>query len=509
MPCSPRSSPWSWSLSDRHIRRGRRPATAATPGRPSPAAARRATPPPPPPPAPGSAPGPPPRPAPSPAPSPTAWPAAPYATSCTPAVGGTSARITLSNLYGSSPLTITHASIAVAAAPEQRRRRGRHHAPAHLRRQPRRSSSRPGRQVISDAVRVRIPPGADVLVTTYSPQPVRPGHLPPARPADLVRWPSGDRTEDVTGAAYTEQSPYWRYLTAAGRAQQRGRRAPSSSSATRSPTASPPPPAPTAAGPTSSPSGCAPRPVRRHAPLQRRQPGHQRQPGPAPTASAARPTTPAGCPASDVTCSTVRTSRPSSSTSASTTSSATPHQTDPRHDRRRPARPWCEQAHARGLRVVGATLMPFQGHRGYTDRAGRRTPGRQRGDPGRARSTTTSSTSTRRCATRTHPRRLRPDYDSGDHLHPSDKGYRADGARCFDLEDLKGSSAGASCSRERRGPTARGAPRQPAAQLSGADGGVRGSRAPRRPRPGGAPRDAPRSALHRSGSSRAQSRRSP
>ncbi len=25
------------------------------------------------------------------------------------------------------------------------------------------------------------------------------------------------------------------------------------------------------------------------------------------------------------------------------------------------------QAHARGLKVVGATLMPFYGHRGYTD----------------------------------------------------------------------------------------------------------------------------------------------
>lgn len=35
------------------------------------------------------------------------------------------------------------------------------------------------------------------------------------------------------------------------------------------------------------------------------------------------------------------------------------------------------------------------------------------------------------------PRRLRPDYDSGDHLHPSDLGF-ATMAKVFDLRTLKG-----------------------------------------------------------------------
>jgi lysophospholipase L1-like esterase len=38
-----------------------------------------------------------------------------------------------------------------------------------------------------------------------------------------------------------------------------------------------------------------------------------------------------------------------------------------------------------------------------------------------------------------NPRRLRSDYDSGDHLHPSDKGYRRMGD-VFDLTDLKGTA---------------------------------------------------------------------
>lgn len=66
---------------------------------------------------------------------------------------------------------------------------------------------------MSDAVRVRIPHGVDILVTTYSPTPSGPvTYHPHARQISYVA--DGDRTEDVSAAPYTEQSPYWRYLTA-------------------------------------------------------------------------------------------------------------------------------------------------------------------------------------------------------------------------------------------------------------------------------------------------------
>ena len=82
------------------------------------------------------------------------------------------------------------------------------------------------------------------------------------------------------------------------------------------------------------------------------------------------------------------------------------------------------QAHARGLRIFGATLLPFQGA-GYYTAAGEatreavntwiRTSGAFNGvvdfdavmrDPA-------------------DPLRLNPAYDSGDHLHPDDAGYQA------------------------------------------------------------------------------------
>ncbi|WP_185715542.1 SGNH/GDSL hydrolase family protein [Halocatena pleomorpha] len=93
------------------------------------------------------------------------------------------------------------------------------------------------------------------------------------------------------------------------------------------------------------------------------------------------------------------------------------------------------RAHAAGLDIFGATLTPFVGAPYYSQRGGEkrravnefiRTSNEYDGvidldkalrDPER-------------------PRRLRPEYDSGDHLHPSDAGYRAM-ANAVDLSLLK------------------------------------------------------------------------
>ncbi|MCQ4205408.1 SGNH/GDSL hydrolase family protein [Streptomyces coelicoflavus] len=127
-------------------------------------------------------------------------------------VGGTSARITLSNLYGQSPLTVTHASIALAAGPDTAAAVG-----DTMRRLTFGGSARviipAGGQVMSDVARIAIPYGANVLVTTYSPLPSGPvTYHPMARQTSYLA--DGDRTADVTGVAYTTPTPYWRYLTA-------------------------------------------------------------------------------------------------------------------------------------------------------------------------------------------------------------------------------------------------------------------------------------------------------
>ncbi|CAL9567340.1 SGNH/GDSL hydrolase family protein [Streptomyces sp. ICN988] len=127
-------------------------------------------------------------------------------------VGGTSARITLSNLYGQSPLTVTHASIALAAGPDTAAA-----VADTMRRLTFGGSARviipAGGRVMSDVARIAIPYGANVLVTTYSPIPSGPvTYHPMARQTSYLA--DGDRTADVTGVAYTTPTPYWRYLTA-------------------------------------------------------------------------------------------------------------------------------------------------------------------------------------------------------------------------------------------------------------------------------------------------------
>lgn len=127
-------------------------------------------------------------------------------------VGGTSARITLSNLYGRTPLTIAHASLALAAG----------HGTAAANAGSMRRLTFAGRttvviaaggQVLSDAVALAVPAGGDVLVTTYSPTLSGPvTYHPWARQTSYAG--EGDLTGDASGTAFTERVDRWRYLTA-------------------------------------------------------------------------------------------------------------------------------------------------------------------------------------------------------------------------------------------------------------------------------------------------------
>ncbi|MFF1305341.1 SGNH/GDSL hydrolase family protein [Streptomyces sp. NPDC058307] len=127
-------------------------------------------------------------------------------------VGGTSARITLSNLYGRTPLTITHASLALAAGPRTAA------AEAGTTRRLTFAGNTTvviaaGGQALSDAVALAVPAGGDVLVTTYSPALSGPVTYHPTARQTSYAGP-GDLTEDESGTGYTEQVDHWRYLTA-------------------------------------------------------------------------------------------------------------------------------------------------------------------------------------------------------------------------------------------------------------------------------------------------------
>ncbi|MEV0175326.1 SGNH/GDSL hydrolase family protein [Streptomyces sp. NPDC050803] len=350
-------------------------------------------------------------------------------------VGGTSARITLSNLYGTSPLTVTHASLAVAAGSE---------TAAALTGTMRRLTFGgnpsvvvpPGGQVMSDAVRVTVPADADVLVTTYSPNASGPvTYHPHARQISYVA--RGDRAEDATAAAYTEETAYWRYLTALdvlsnesdGTVVVLGDSLTDGISSTEN------------ANRrwtdvlskrlrTAIESGAD---LPRYSVVNQGISGNQILVGglgrPADNQSGL------GRFGRDVL---NRTNVKVVVIALGVNDILRSRQLADPGAILDGLRTMVRQAHARGLKVVGATLMPFQGHRGYTDaREGVRQEINSEIRAGHVFDAVVDFDEALRDPY--NPRKLRPDYDSGDHLHPSDRGYE-EMAEAFDLKDLRGSA---------------------------------------------------------------------
>jgi lysophospholipase L1-like esterase len=102
-----------------------------------------------------------------------------------------------------------------------------------------------------------------------------------------------------------------------------------------------------------------------------------------------------------------------------------------------------EQGRARGVRVIGATLPPFehalegtplQGHSSPAKDALRQALNRWIRESGAFDAVADFDAVLRDPA---RPSRLKPEFDSGDHLHPGDAGYRAM-AQAIDLQALLG-----------------------------------------------------------------------
>lgn len=102
-----------------------------------------------------------------------------------------------------------------------------------------------------------------------------------------------------------------------------------------------------------------------------------------------------------------------------------------------------QRAHARGVRIIGATLTPFEGALQDTPMRGYFNPDKERvrqavnawiRDGGEFDAVVDFDAITRDPA---RPQRFLPAYDSGDHLHPGDAGYRAM-AQAIDLDALLG-----------------------------------------------------------------------
>lgn len=350
-------------------------------------------------------------------------------------IGGTSARITLSNLYGQSPLTITHASIALADGPDTAaaladtlRRLTFGGSPGVV--------IPAGGQVMSDLARISVPYGADVLVTTYSPTASGPvTYHPYARQTSYVAM--GERTADATADAYTTETPYWRYLTALDvlSHEANGTLVALGDSIT---------------------DGFGSETNANHRwtdTLAERLHDAAEEGRDAPRYGVVNE----GISGNRVL--TGRTGRPADNPSAlsrfgrdvleRTNVKAvvivlgvndilnSPELAD-RDTLLAGLRTLTDRAHGRGLKVIGATIMPFGGYGGYTKaRETMRQEINEEIRSGHVFDTVIDFDKALRDAY--DPRRLRSDYDSGDHLHPSDKGYARMG-RLLDLDDLKGAA---------------------------------------------------------------------
>ncbi|WP_367138726.1 MULTISPECIES: SGNH/GDSL hydrolase family protein [Streptomyces] len=350
-------------------------------------------------------------------------------------IGGTGARIQLSNLYGTVPLAVTHASLAVAAAPGSPAA-----VPGSMQRltfagQP--TATVPvGGSLISDPVRLAVPAAADLLVTTYSPTPSGPVtyHASARQTSFIAR---GDQAEEPLGTAYTTKTPYWRYVSGVDvwTQEAHGAVVALGDSITD--------------GVTSSTG------------LNRRWTDFL----------AARLRTEPGAPRYGVLNEGISGNRILLSNSPSPTANNLSGLS--RFDRdvlgrtgarvvvialgvndilRKPQvdnpqqivdglRSMVRRAHERGLRVVGSTLMPFHGHKGAVQRQEVTRQGvNQIIRSGGVFDSVVDFDRTLRDPAA--PERLLPAYDSGDHLHPSDAGYEAM-AQALDLEALKGQAAAA------------------------------------------------------------------
>jgi lysophospholipase L1-like esterase len=124
-------------------------------------------------------------------------------------VGGTAVRVHLTNAFGSQPLALSAATVALADVPNTAA--ARPGTVYRLRFGGRVDPVVPvGAEAVSDPVGLRAPAGGELLVTTYLTAGAAPTFHPDAQQVSYVA--DGDHTRDTAGTAYSTTVQSWYYL---------------------------------------------------------------------------------------------------------------------------------------------------------------------------------------------------------------------------------------------------------------------------------------------------------
>ncbi|WP_234313571.1 SGNH/GDSL hydrolase family protein [Streptomyces sp. NBRC 109706] len=126
-------------------------------------------------------------------------------------VGGSGVRIELSNRYGTAPVTFTGVTVALSSAlGGPAAHQGTMHRVTFG--DSTRVTIPPGGSAISDATPLETPDAADLLVSLYTPEASGPVtyHRMAQQPGYLA---AGDRSGQLSGTDFTRSADVWRYLT--------------------------------------------------------------------------------------------------------------------------------------------------------------------------------------------------------------------------------------------------------------------------------------------------------
>ncbi|HEY3629339.1 MAG TPA: SGNH/GDSL hydrolase family protein [Jatrophihabitantaceae bacterium] len=126
-------------------------------------------------------------------------------------VGGDALRVRLSNAFGSAPLVIDHATVALAAGPASAAAK-----PGTVRSLTVSGRTRPtiarGAEAVSDPVALSVRAGADLLVSVYVAGRSGPVTFHPNANQRSYFSTGGDHSSDAGGAAFTQPTESWYYV---------------------------------------------------------------------------------------------------------------------------------------------------------------------------------------------------------------------------------------------------------------------------------------------------------